>query len=169
MKKKWLGALLGAALLAALPALAQQAGGDIGLSKAKDIALSHAGIARPENAFIRKAEGDLENGRRVYEVEFVADGQEYDYEIDAQTGEILAFEGDAQRYQPQAGEITPDQALDIVLERAGLELSQVQAVRNRLELEEGRRTYQIQFRQGYGDYEAVVDADTGTILKWERD
>ena len=67
--KKWIGILLCAALLAALPALAQQAG-DIGAEQAKRIALTHAGIADPASAFILKAEKDLENGRTVYEVEF---------------------------------------------------------------------------------------------------
>ena len=60
--KKWIGILLCAALLAALPALAQQAG-DIGAEQAKRIALTHAGIADPASAFILKAEKDLENGR----------------------------------------------------------------------------------------------------------
>ena len=36
-----------------------------------------------------KAERDRDNGVTVYEVEFKAGGYEYEYEINASTGEIL--------------------------------------------------------------------------------
>ena len=166
--KKWIGILLCAALLAALPALAQQAG-DIGAEQAKRIALTHAGVADPASAFVLKAEKDLENGRTVYEVEFVVDGKEYDYDIDASTGQILAFDGDAESYQPQEGEITVSQALDIALEKAGLARDQVQVTQSQLELDEGRRVYEIQFVNGDQEYEATIDAATGAILDWDRD
>ena len=39
-----------------------------------------------------KAELDREDGRQQYEVEFKAGGYEYDYEIDALTGVILAWD-----------------------------------------------------------------------------
>ena len=39
-----------------------------------------------------KVEKDRENGRTIYEVEFTADGYEYEYEIDASSGKILKKE-----------------------------------------------------------------------------
>ena len=44
----------------------------IGEERAKEIAISHAGVS--------------------------ADGTEYDYEIDAQTGEIIQFDKDTEKY-----------------------------------------------------------------------
>ena len=61
----------------------------IGTEKAKAIALEDAGLT--EAAF-DKAKIGHENGRSVYEVEFKANGKEYEYDIDASTGTILERE-----------------------------------------------------------------------------
>lgn len=60
----------------------------IGMEKAVDIALADAKIARQD---ARKIDVELEHGRRgtVYEVEFKSGGWEYEYHIDAVSGEIL--------------------------------------------------------------------------------
>ena len=63
----------------------------IGVSRAKEIALAHAGVSAGE-AMEMKAELDREDGRQQYEVEFKTGGYEYDYEIDALTGVILAWD-----------------------------------------------------------------------------
>jgi len=55
------------------------------------IALEHAGLADRQVKRVQ-AEKDRENGRLVWEVEFKYDGWEYEYEIDAQTGEIIHSE-----------------------------------------------------------------------------
>ncbi len=39
-----------------------------------------------------ECELDVKNGKNVYEVEFESNGQEYDYDIDANAGEILQSE-----------------------------------------------------------------------------
>lgn len=64
--------------------------GLIGVEKAKSIAFAHAGIL-PQMAKKLKCELEEEDGRLVYEVEFEAGLHEYDYEIDAKTGEIIKF------------------------------------------------------------------------------
>lgn len=61
---------------------------------AKMIALSHAG-AKEENIERFESMLDYEDGRQVYEIEFNFNGFEYDYEIDAKTGEILKFDKEA--------------------------------------------------------------------------
>lgn len=58
---------------------------------ARKIALDHAGVTE-DTAQNFKANLDDEDGRQVYEIEFDSDGFEYDYEIDAKTGEILQFD-----------------------------------------------------------------------------
>ncbi|MDR1137009.1 MAG: PepSY domain-containing protein, partial [Synergistaceae bacterium] len=60
----------------------------IGYEKAKSIALAHANISESD---IRKYEAELDrnHGRAVYEIEFNIDRTEYEYEIDAVTGEIM--------------------------------------------------------------------------------
>ncbi len=65
----------------------------IGEDAAKSAALNHAGIAQ-ENAMGLKAELDLDDAPIHYDVEFKAGGMEYDYDIDAVTGEVLKFESE---------------------------------------------------------------------------
>lgn len=169
--KKLIGIVLCALLLAALPAMARQAdtAADIGMEEAQRIALEHAGILDPETAFVLKCEKDWENGRTVYEVEFVVDAKEYDYDIDASTGEVVAFDGDAESYQPLEGEITITEALDIALDKAGLTRDQVQVTTSKLEQDNNRRIYELEFFHDYVEYEVEIDAATGTILDWDRD
>lgn len=56
-------------------------------------ALSHAGVEEG-NVTRKQIEREYENGREIYDVEFYADGKEYDYEVDAATGEIISWEAD---------------------------------------------------------------------------
>ena len=50
--------------------------------------MKHAGVSASDATFV-EAEYDYDDGRMVYEVEFHVKGTEYDYEIDAQTGEVV--------------------------------------------------------------------------------
>lgn len=59
---------------------------DIGLEKAKEIALSQ--VSGAAAADITEAKNDYEHGKLIYEIEIRYDGQEYDFDIDAATGDI---------------------------------------------------------------------------------
>lgn len=61
------------------------------LEKAKEIALSHAGVASA-NAFEMEGKLDWDDGMSIYEIEFKAGGYEYSYEVDAATGSIVEFD-----------------------------------------------------------------------------
>lgn len=61
---------------------------------AKSIALAHAGVTE-DSAVFESIELDEENGVKVYELEFAVDGTEYEYEINALTGQILKFKSES--------------------------------------------------------------------------
>jgi uncharacterized membrane protein YkoI len=65
----------------------------IGFEKAKSIALAHANVSESE---IRKYEAELDRhrGSAVYEIEFDHARTEYEYEIDAETGEIIRWKSE---------------------------------------------------------------------------
>ena len=63
---------------------------EISVEKAKQIALSHAGVSA-SNVHFEKVELDHENGILVYEVDFKSGNIEYDYDINASTGAIVSF------------------------------------------------------------------------------
>ena len=96
----------------------------IGESKAKEIALQHAGIGASQVSWII-VQQDYEHGRMEYEVEFYAGNQEYDYEIDASSGKILSFDYDIDRYaadtvQQSNTDIGTEKAKSIALSHAGV-------------------------------------------------
>ena len=66
---------------------------DITLDRAKEIALDHAGLTT-KDVTLPKVKKDHDDGKEVYEVEFHVGFNEYSYNIDVATGEILDFEID---------------------------------------------------------------------------
>ena len=61
--------------------------------QAQTIALEHAGVTADEVTGLH-AVMDIDNGRQEYDVEFRVGHLEYEYEIDAVTGQILSFDKD---------------------------------------------------------------------------
>ena len=59
--------------------------------KARDIALKHAGLTAEEVTRLR-VEFEYDDGVPEYEVNFHHNGYEYDYEIHAETGEVIRSE-----------------------------------------------------------------------------
>lgn len=64
----------------------------IGLAAARDAALTHAGLAAADTSGLR---AELDADDNVYEVEFTCGGYEYEYEIDAYTGDVVKYEIEA--------------------------------------------------------------------------
>ncbi len=57
-------------------------------------ALKHAGVNADPKNLRKKVELDFEHGVRVYEIKFYYNGMEYEYDVDAATGNILKAERD---------------------------------------------------------------------------
>ena len=143
---------------------------DIGEAKAKSVALSHAGISKSDTSYIY-AKKDWDDGRWVYDVEFWADGKEYDYEILASDGTILSYDYDAE-YQwsgsssTSGDTISTEKVKSIVTDRAGVSGTFREL---KLERDDGRTVYEGEMRSGRTDYEFTIDAYTGAVLEWDTD
>ena len=146
-----------------------QSSADIGADRAKEIALDHAGVSASDAVFLY-AKLDRDDGRRVYEVEFYSGSREYDYEIDAATGDVVSYDFDAERYtgqQEQSGSyISEARVKEIVEDRAGTTGTYREF---KLERDDGRTVYEGELRSGWTEYEFTVDAYTGEILEWSVD
>lgn len=147
--------------------------GDIGAEKAKQIALQHAGLNASNVTFI-KSVMDYENGRKVYDVEFYSSNKEYDYEIDAQSGQIVSFDYDVENWTmptttTTTGDIGAEKAKQIALQNAGLSESQVTFVRVQPDYENGRKVYEVEFYAGYTEYDYEIDATSGAIRGMDHD
>lgn len=142
----------------------------INAQKARGIALEHAGVAA-ENVTDFEIDLDRKNGVTVYEVEFRAGDTEYDYVINAQTGEVVSFKKkrEAASTPEQKAEITPAKAGEIAFEHAGVSRGEAADYRSKLENEDGLWVYEIEFRVGKTEYEYEIDAETGRIISAEKE
>ncbi|MBQ3374138.1 MAG: PepSY domain-containing protein [Oscillospiraceae bacterium] len=75
-----------------------------------------------------------------------------------------------QELENVVGGISQDDALAAALKHANLDKSQVEFIKRiELDYEHGRKVYEIKFYQGRCEYEFDIDADTGDVLKFEKD
>ena len=64
--------------------------------------------------------------------------------------------------------ITLEQAKDIALQKAGVS-EQVYFKEAKLDFEDGRWKYEIEFMQDNVEYETEIDAQIGVFYKWKND
>ena len=152
----------------------------IGEDAAKAAALSHAGVQASAvkycNVWLEYDDGRPE----CYEVEFEANGTEYEYEIDLYNGAVLNWESetktafasssDASKEEKQnktRTALTEDDAKAVVLNHAGVKESQTAKLKVDLEDENGRPVYEVEFKAGNTEYEYKIDGITGAVLEHE--
>ena len=148
----------------------------IGGEKARDIALDHAGYKSSE-VYDLEYELDRERGVVVYDVSFDAGDYDYDYEIDAVTGEILRSDKQWDNdYKPDpslnsAEYIGSDKAKDAALSHAGLSSSDVRELEVELDHRLTSVVYEVSFDSAGYEYDYVINAITGEVesSKKERD
>ena len=148
------------------------ANGQITLEQAKETALKHAGLKADAVTFA-KAEQDYENGKLVYEVEFVTnDGGkvvEYDYEIDAATGSVVSYDYDAENYVSATGATTVSvdeaTAKQTVLNKVpGATAANIYEWK--LDFDDGRWEYDGKIVYNLMEYDFTVDASSGAVTEW---
>jgi len=151
----------------------------IGEVAAKAAALEHAGLAESEVTYV-EVKLDYDDGRTVYDIEFYFGNAEYDYEIDAYTGDIWSFDYDIEDYtiaaadstqstvaQDSSTHISLDEAKSIALTRANLTTEQVTYTEASFEYDDGMAVYQIDFISGGMEYEVEINAVDGTIVEYD--
>ena len=155
--------------------------GNISLDKAKEIALSHAGLSADQVTFVQ-ANMDFDDGIQKYDIKFYCNGQEYDYEINSSNGQIIQFDYDMEynyipnnnttNYQSNVNttaNISVERAKEIALSHAGLSADQVTFVKVNMDFDDGIQKYEIEFYYNYREYSYEIDANTGNILSYEQD
>lgn len=145
---------------------------DIGEAKAKEIALEHAGLKETDVRFIR-VHLDVDDGRRKYEVEFYKGDVEYDYDIAADTGEILSYGRETKRYAPPpaafANDIGAAKAKEIALKHAGYRENEVRRLRAERDYDGRTLEYEVKFYVGTIKYSYEIDAGSGEVLHYEAE
>lgn len=145
-------------------------------AKAKETALSHAGV-KVSDIITYKSELDKDDGLYVYEIEFKAGGYEYDYDINAVTGEVIKHEkeidddssvntGTTTGSEALIGE---DKAKETALSHAGVKASDINNYKVELDRDDGLSVYEIEFEAGAYEYDYEINAKTGAIIKSEKE
>ena len=141
----------------------------IGRDKALEIAKTHAGLT--DAGLTWEVDPELDEVPPHYEVELHQGGQEYEYKIQAYTGEVLYNntkqddDDDSAPAVTGTTDIGTEKAKSIALEAAGVTASQVRNLRVERDYDDGRLEYEIEFYVGSTEYDYVISGVDGTILE----
>jgi acyl carrier protein len=150
-----------------------------------EAALEAAGVTE-DGVIFKKTEASIDDGRKIFEIDFFVPGEtKYEFDLDAETGKILAQEaepwdadddlefavfvtGDTNDTGAAPGEITVEKAKEIALTDAGLSESSVTFVKNGKDSDDGIVIFDIDFIDAEGlTHEYDISAADGTILEKE--
>ena len=152
-------------------AAAASSGAAITEAEAKQIALDHAGVSESETERMRVKLG-RDDGVQEYEVNFYVGNREYDYDINAATGEIRSHDSEidddyVSSTEAAGAAISEDEARATVVARvSGASASDVRLY---LERDDGRLVYEGELIYNGTEYEFKIDATTGDVLDWESE
>ena len=150
---------------------AEASGSVIGEDAALAAALKHAGLAS-NDVQVLKNKLDWDDGVQEYEIEFYSGNTEYDYTVNAQTGEIRSYDAETHASassSQSSGVIGKDAALAAALKHAGLTSGDVSRTKVELDRDDGRTEYEIEFYSGNTEYDYTVNAADGTILEHQKE
>lgn len=185
MKKYMAAGIVAISVLGATTGCGFTGGKDIGKDAALEAALQDAGVTK-EEATRLKTSKDRDDGRMIYEIQFDANGTEYDYEIAAEDGKILTADTESvasntaaqngqqnntQNNQSQSAganvAVSQEQAMQTALERVpGATESDI---RMELDNDDGQYKYEGDIIYNQREYEFEIDANTGVILEWSEE
>lgn len=141
--------------------------------KVKEIALKHANAS--ENAVVGKTKLDREHGRYVYEVEIYDGNTEYDYEIDAETGDVVYYSKEMSEsitvnsvgFENNKDYLPMEKVMEIIRKRVN-GANEKNLVEFHTDIENGRAVYEGKVIVNNKKYDFEVDAKTGEIISWEE-
>ena len=149
-------------------------------SKAQKIALDHAGLSKSQVEFV-KSKLDIDDGIKLYEIDFNSEKYEYDYEINALTGAIQKYDKelkDIYEYKEEkpvsskvssSKKISAAEAKKIALNHAGVSAESARIIKAEYDNDDGIKLYEVEFRVGAMEYEYEIDAISGKVLDFDKE
>ena len=145
----------------------------ISADEAKQIAVSDA-ILNENDVSFTKVKQDHDDGFLNWEIEFIANDTKYEYEINANNGNVLKFEkksvsnnGNATNVNQNANAqgIDVEKAKLIAVQNAGLDINNVTFIKQKYDIDDGIAQWEIEFIANNTKYEYEISASDGTIMK----
>lgn len=144
----------------------------IGVAAAQNFAFADAGVD-PAAAYVDHTEFDFERGQFVYEVEFIADGTEYEYWIKASDGTVVKKETKLISANGSnvatAGQITLEEAQTAALSDAGVAAADATFTEGKLDYDDGQALYDVDFYTADAKYEYEINAATGAVFSRSKE
>lgn len=157
----------------------EEGGAFISYEEAERLVIEKAG-----GGFVKDIDLENERGKYVYEIELIKDYIEYDYIVDAETGEVTlenehesyfdydsddAYDyvnpGTTEENSENKGQISFEKAKSIVDAKIpGATITEL-----KLEKDDGRFIWEGEAVSGDYEYEFEIDANSGVIIDWEKD
>ena len=144
----------------------------IGVNRAMNIALKK--VPGANSSHMKKIHLDRENGRMVYEGEIYYNGQEYEFDIDAVTGDIVKWKVEGVSNNSPYANSNANNSQNITIEKAkSIALAQVRGANQshfgkiELDHDHGRAIYEIEIFYNNSKYEFDIDASTGEVIGTE--
>ena len=145
----------------------------IGTAAAAAAAMEYAGVS--SSAVTYDVDPELDEYPAYYEVELYTVSGEFDYNVDAWTGEILKGPANVSNIPGTStppgtsGGISAHKAKSIALTDAGVSESSALGLRVKQDWDDGVAIYEVEFRYNGAEYEYDIRSSDGSILKSERD
>lgn len=140
--------------------------------QAKEIAKKHSKING--NVLSESTKLDVENGRYVYEVKIYGENQKFEYEIDAENGNVVSFSEETREGYNRGSEIvtrnekiTSEQAKKIALSKVPGATEQ-NITKFYLDSDDGILEYEVDIRLNNKKYEIEINGHTGEITTLEE-
>ena len=172
-----LGTIVVAGFVFLIMPISSLASGNITLEQAKMIALENAGLKANEVTIVKECM-EIDDGKTQFEIEFYKGNNEYDYVIDAASGAVVSFDKEIEtKYMttvPKANDalnktVTKEQAIQIALDRAGGEKTEVSLLSVKKDVDDGMEIYEVKFHMGADDYKYDIAISDGQIVDHEID
>lgn len=149
--------------------------GYIGVDAAKAAALKKASLSSSQVRF-KEAKLDFDGGTAHYDIEFTSGSCEYEFEIDAVTGDTVKYQKEydndkassAPKTSAENG-ITLNEAKAIALKKVSLSASQVKFTKAISDTDDGILYYDIEFISGNYEYEFEIRAKDGKITDFDKE
>ncbi len=143
---------------------------DSGLEQAKTAVLENAELETSQVTFI-KAELDYDDGKKVYEIEFVTSSMKYEYQVKADDFSILEMSKETIEQVNENGQradlITLEEAKNIALSYVEIGEDEINYTKLELEYDDGIAEYEVEFYLGGKEYSLTIDAVSGTVTEME--
>ncbi len=149
----------------------------ISIEQAKEAALLNAGKKAADVQF-KKAVYDIDDLVAHYDIKFVADGYEYEYEVKAADGKILEKDVDkihtsvapTKQEKPQNNNyIAKEKALEAAVAHAKVDSAQVKFSKVELDRDDLIVHYDVEFVSGAYEYEYEINAETGKVVTFDKE